>query len=177
MDLKDLKVLIDEKTINSRIKELANEIYSHYPNKRITTITVLEGAKPFSRKLRNELSDLGIEVEDHEIKVSSYGVGQESTGNVKVVKGLEYNIEGKDVLILEDILDTGHTLNFLSSYLSTEKKAKSVKIAVLVDKPERRVKEVKTDYIGFTIPNKFIVGFGMDFEENFRDLPYIGFFE
>ena len=109
------------------------------------------------------------------MQVSSYE-GTETTHNIKLKKDLDKDIAGKNVIIVEDIVDTGHTLKHLKEYLLT-KKPKSLKIAVLTDKKERREVEIEADYVGFTIPNKFVIGYGLDYDEEYRDLPYIGYVE
>ena len=110
------------------------------------------------------------------MKVSSYGKGTETTGNVELKIDLSTNIENKNVIIVEDILDTGYTLNYLYDYLKS-KNPKTLKICVLLDKKERRKKEIKVDYVGFEIENKFVVGYGLDYADKYRNLPYVGYIE
>lgn len=167
-----LHMLISPEEIERKIKELALEISRDY--KKITTVTVLEGAKIFSEKLRQELQSLDIIVKNKNIKVSSYGNRSESSGEIKVAIGIDENLENEDMLIVEDIVDTGATMNFLINYLF-ENNAKSVKICALTDKPARRKIPLKIDYRGFVVPDKFIVGFGIDYKKKYRELPYIGY--
>ena len=140
--------------------------------KTVTIICVLKGAVFFTVDLVKKMkTPIELEV----MQVSSY-VGTETTGNIQVKKDLDHSIEGKDVLIVEDIIDTGYTLKYLKEYLQT-KHPNSVKIAVLADKAERREVDVKLDYTGFVIPNKFVIGYGFDYNEIGRNLPYIGYIE
>lgn len=172
----NLNVLISREDIDKKIKELAKQISRDYKNKDIFAITVLEGAKIFSEELRKELKALNASVENTFVKLSSYANSTESAGKIKIVRGLEKGVKGKEVLVIEDIIDTGLTLHFFKDYLFKQG-AKSVRICVLTDKPARRKINVKLDYVGFTIPDKFIVGFGIDCKEQHRELPYIAYVE
>jgi hypoxanthine phosphoribosyltransferase len=165
----EIEPYLEREKILQRVSELAEEIVPL--GKKLITITILKGAKPFSEALRKALAELAIEVKDHEIKLSSY-VGTQSSGEVKIHSGLP-DVEGENILIIEDMVDTGNTLAFFREQLLKEG-VKSVKICALLDKTSRREKEIAPDYIGFTIPNKFLVGFGLDYEEKYRELPYIG---
>jgi len=168
-----INVLISEKLLKDRIKELAKQIEKDYKDKEITIVSVLRGGVFFTVDLSKQIeSKINFEF----IEVSSYGNSFESTGNIKIQKEISISIEGKDVLIVEDIIDSGRTLKYLKQYLEN-KKAKSVKIATLLNKPERREVEVDVDYIGFDIPNKFVLGYGLDYEGYYRNLPYIGYIE
>ena len=168
-----IKTLISEKLLQERIKELAKQIEKDYENKEITIISVLRGAVFFTVDLSKNINN---KINFEFIEVSSYGNNLESTGEIKINKDISEAIEGKDVLIVEDIIDTGRTLKYLKEYLQS-KKAKSIKICTLINKPERREVEVDVDYIGFDIPNKFVLGYGLDYEGYYRNLPYIGYIE
>lgn len=168
-----INTLISEKLLQERIRELAKQIEKDYENKEITIVSVLRGAVFFTVDLSKNINN---KMKFEFIEVSSYGDSLESTGNIKVNKDLSENIEGKDVLILEDIIDSGRTLKYLRKHLEN-KKANSVKICTLLNKPERREVEVDVDYIGFDIPNKFVLGYGLDYEGYYRNLPYIGCIE
>jgi len=168
--------LISSEEIKKRISELAEDISKDYLSKgSIYSVTVLQGARMFSEALRKELQALGIDSKNYDITLSSYS-GTESTRNIKVVESIAGEIKGKDILVLEDIVDSGITIDFLVSHL-LGKGAKSVKVCALTSKHGRREIDVRVNYIGFEIPNMFIVGFGMDFDGKYRDLPYIGHIE
>lgn len=169
-----IKVLIDEKTLQTKIKETAEKIMKDYEGKDITFICILKGSAFFTVDLARRINgDVRLEF----IRVSSYGVGRESTGEIKMKLDLKDSIQGKDVIVVEDIIDTGRTLEYLIEYLKM-KKPKSLKLCALLDKPERRLKKnINIDYMGFKIPNKFVVGYGMDCDEKYRNLPYVGYLE
>jgi hypoxanthine phosphoribosyltransferase len=167
-----LKVMFTEDEIQKRIKELAEQIDKDYKGKKVVVISILKGAIFFTVDLVKKMkTPIQLEV----MQVSSYA-GTESTGNVIVKKGLDTDITGKDVLIVEDIIDTGYTLKYLKEYLQSLN-PKTLKIAVLADKKERRKAEIKIDYTGFEIENKFVVGYGFDVDELGRNIPYIGYLE
>lgn len=167
-----MDVLINEVKIQSRIKEIAREIEKEYEGKQLVFIGILKGSLPFLWELaKNIKNDIRFEF----IEVSSYE-GTESTGKIKINKDLTESITGKDVIIVEDIVDTGRTLTFLKQYL-LERKPNSLKIAALLSKPSRRVMEIGVDYIGFQIEDKFVVGFGLDYDQKYRNLPYVGYIE
>ena len=168
----NLDVMIDKETIQKRIGELAEEIDKTYHGESIIAICVLRGAIYFTVDLTKKMKT---PIETDFIKISSY-VGTETTGNIIMGLDISENIQGRDVLIIEDIIDTGHTLKYLREYLLT-KKPKSLRIAVLADKKERREVEVPVDFVGFEIPNKYIVGYGFDYNNCYRNLPYIGSME
>ena len=170
--MKDFNVLFDEEKIQRRILELAGEIDDYYNGEEIIVISVLKGAVFFTvdlvKKMKTQIIlDL--------IQVSSYQ-GPESTGNVIMKKDLSIDIKNKKVLIVEDIIDTGYTLKYLKEYLESLN-PKEVKIAVLLDKTERRKANIGVDFTGFVIPNKFVVGYGFDIDDRYRNLPYIGYVE
>lgn len=169
MEEKDLKVFISQEQIEKRLCELAKEIEKDYEGKEITVICVMTGACFFAVNLTLKIKN---SIKYEFIRLSSYEDKTESSGQVKVINNLKNSVEGKDVLIIEDIIDTGRTMDFLMKYLEKEK-AKSIKVCVLTDKPERRVIDINADYVGFTVPDKFIVGYGLDFDNKYRNLPYI----
>lgn len=168
-----LKVLYSEEEIQTRIAEMAKVIDNDYKDtKELIVICILKGAAFFAVDLVKKLkTPIIFEV----MQASSYS-GTESTGEILIKKDLDTDIEGKDVLIVEDIIDTGYTLNALTQKLST-RNPKSLKIAVLADKKARRKVEVPVDYVGYEIPNKFVVGYGFDVDEFGRNIPYIGYIE
>lgn len=164
------KVLIDEESLNKRIRKLASTINDHYKDKEtVILVGILKGSVMFMSELSKYLKvDTNLEF----MAVSSYE-GTESTGNVKILKDLDTDVEGKEVLLVEDIIDTGNTLSKLKANLE-KRNPKDVKIVTLLDKPERRTVDIKPDWYGFKIPNEFVVGFGLDYEQRFRTIPYIG---
>ncbi len=171
--MEEVKVLIDEQKLQARVDEIAKQIGEEYKNKEIILICILKGSIFFTVDLARKINeDVRIEF----IRVSSYGEGTESTGEIKMKLDLKDSIQGKDVIVIEDIIDTGRTLSYLMEYLKM-KKPNSIKLCALLDKPERRVKKVKVDYTGFQIPDEFVVGYGLDCNEKYRNLPYIGYIE
>ena len=165
-----MDVLINESRIEKRLDEMAKEIDKAYEGKEIILIGILKGSVVFMVELAKRMKT---KVQFEFIEVSSYE-GTESTGKVKIVKDIKNSIEGKEVLIVEDIIDTGITLTFLKEYLLL-KKPNSLKIATLLSKPSRRIQELDVDYIGFKIEDKFVIGYGLDYNQNYRNLPYIGY--
>lgn len=165
------QVLIDEESLNKRIKKLANQLNEYYEDKNeLVLVGILKGSIMFMAQLSKSIKiNCTLEFMD----VSSYDDGTESSGNVKIIKDLDTDISGKEVLIVEDIIDTGRTLDALRHSL-IKRGANSVKIITLLDKPERRVIEVKPDWSGFKIPNEFVVGYGLDYQQKYRNLPFIG---
>lgn len=170
--MEDLKVLINEEKLEKRIEELARQIEKDYEGKDIVFLGILKGSIPFMWELAKKVKN---NVIFEFIEVSSYE-GTESTGKVTLHKDIKQSIEGKDVLIIEDIIDTGRTLSFLLEHLK-EKNPNSIKIATLLSKPSRRVINIDVDYIGFEIEDKFVIGFGLDDDQNRRNLPYVGYKE
>ena len=168
----EIKELISKEKIEKRIEELAEEISKDYEGKNVEFIVVLKGAAIFAVELAMKLKP---NVRFDFIEISSYS-GTESTGILKVNKDLKVDIEGKDVLIVEDIIDTGRTLSYLKEYLLS-KNPNSLKICTLISKPSRRIVDVPIDYNGFEIEDKFIVGHGFDIDEDYRNMPYIGYIE
>ncbi len=160
------KLLITQEEIRQAVAKLAAEIRRDYRGKQLLLIGILKGSFVFMADLVREL---GLPVEVDFVKLSSYGSGTETSGKVKVVQGLKTPIKGRDVLVVEDIVDTGLTVSFLIDYLGKKKPA-SLKLCALTDKPSRHKVPVTIDYLGFTVPNKFIVGYGIDWNEKFRYL-------
>lgn len=170
--MKNINVLINKARLEKRIDEMAKEIEKDYEGKDIVFLGILKGSIPFMWELAKRIKN---NVIFEFIEVSSYK-GTESTGTVAMHKDIKNSIEGKNVIIIEDIVDTGRTLDFLLEHLK-EKKPNSIKIATLLSKPSRRVIELNVDYIGFKIDDKFVVGYGLDYDQNLRNLPYIGYIE
>ena len=169
-----IKVLLTEEEVNKRISEVAEEINRDFADEDVHLICILKGGAMFMCELAKRLKG---NVSFDFMDVSSYGGGTESTGIIKIIKDLDEDISGKNVIIVEDIIDTGRTLNNLSNLLKS-RGPKSIKICTMLDKPSRRVeKEVKVDYKCFEIPNKFVVGYGLDYDQRYRNLPYIGVVE
>ena len=167
-----LKVLYSMEEVQTRIKELGEEISKDYEGKEIVIVSVLKGAIFYTVDLvKNIKPDVVIDF----MKVSSYE-GTESTGVITIKQDLGIDIEGKDVLVVEDIIDTGRTLRVLKEELLKRKPA-SLMITTLLDKKERREVELTADYVGFEIPNKFVVGYGFDIDDKYRNIPYIGYLE
>ncbi|AQS53843.1 Hypoxanthine-guanine phosphoribosyltransferase [Jeotgalibaca dankookensis] len=167
-DIKE--VLYSEEDISKVTADLGEILTKEYEGKYPLVIGVLKGAVMFMTDLSRKMDcDLELDFMD----VSSYGSGIESTGDVKILKDLDTSIEGRHVLVVEDIIDTGRTLSHLIE-LFRYRKAKSIKIVTLLDKKERRVVDLKADWVGINVPNEFVVGYGLDFDEKYRNLPYIG---
>ena len=170
-----LDTMISEAEIQQRVADLGSEISAHYrhSNKELVLVGLLKGSFIFMADLCRKI-DVPHEVDF--MTVSSYGSGTSSTRDVKIVKDLDEDIRGKDVLIVEDIIDSGNTLYYLMDVLQRRKPA-SLHLCTLLDKPDRRVKDVKVDYTGFEIPDEFVVGYGLDYAQKYRNLPYIGVVE
>jgi hypoxanthine phosphoribosyltransferase len=164
------EVLLDEDTLLKRIKELGSEITEDYKDKDLVVVGILKGAVIFMSELAKNIK-LPITIDF--MAVSSYGKSTISTGEVRIIKDLDFSVEGKDILIVEDIIDTGLTLNYLTDILK-KRGANNVRICTLLDKPERRTVGVHVDYLGFEIPDEFVVGYGLDYAEQYRNLPYVG---
>src|SRR3954447_12888348 len=165
------EVLLTEEQISTRVAELGARITADYQGQRLTLVSVLKGSLPFMADLMRAI-DLPLRIDLME--VSSYGgATPESSGLVRILKDLSASIAGEDVLIVEDIIDTGLTLNYLIRYLRGKAPA-SLRICTLLDKPARRLVEIPVDYTGFTIPDQFVVGYGLDFGEIYRNLRYVG---
>lgn len=166
---KSCPVLFTATQITARVAEMGRQIDEDFAGESIMLVGVLKGAAVF---LGDLIRNINVESTFDFVAVSSYGKGQHSTGAVRLVKDVDQPIGGRNVLIVEDILDTGLTLGFLRSLL-LQHRPKSLKIAALLDKPSRRLNDVHADYVGFTIPNRFVIGYGMDYAERFRNLPDI----
>ncbi len=164
------RILYTEEELKNRVRELGMQITADYRGKAPVLASVLRGSYIFMADLTRAI-DLPISVDF--MAVSSYGSGTASSGQVEIKKDLSDSIEGKDLLIVEDILDSGNTLYYLLDVLRARKPA-SVRICTLMDKPARRQKPIKADYVGFSIPDAFIVGYGLDYDEKYRNLPYVG---
>jgi hypoxanthine phosphoribosyltransferase len=167
-DIKE--VLLSEETIGQKISELGYTISRDYAHSDLVLIGVLKGSVMFMSDL---LKKITIPCSMDFMAVSSYGNSTTSSGVVRILKDLDFEIEGKDVLVVEDIIDSGVTLKYLVEYLKA-RKANSLEVVCLLDKPERRKSDIKVKYTGFTVPDEFLVGFGLDYAEKYRNLPYIG---
>ena len=168
-----IKVLVPEEEVDARIRALGEQISKDYEGKQIHLICVLKGGVFFMCELAKRIT---VPVSMDFMCVGSYGDGTKSSGVVRIAKDLDESIEGKDVLIVEDIIDSGRTLSYLIEILKKRNTA-SIRLCTLLDKPDRRVKDVKVDYTGFEIPDEFVVGYGLDYAQKYRNLPYIGVVE
>ena len=168
-----IKVLITEEEVDARIRELGEKISKEYEGKQIHLICVLKGGVFFMCELAKRIT---VPVSMDFMCVGSYGDGTKSSGVVRLAKDLDESIENKEVLIVEDIIDSGRTLSYLIEILKKRNPA-SLKLCTLLDKPERRVKEVHVDYTCFNIPDEFVVGYGLDYAQRYRNLPFIGVVE
>ena len=170
MDQDILKILLSEEEIKARVQEMGDELYDAFQDKNPMFVGVLNGCFIFmadlvrAAQLKSELEFIG---------VSSYKNSTKSSGVVQITRDLQRDISGRNIIIVEDILDSGNTLAFLKNYLMT-KGAASITIATLLDKPARREKPIKADYVGFVVPDKFVVGYGLDYAQQYRNMPYIG---
>ena len=168
-----IKVMLSEEELAGRIKELGAEISKDYEGEEIFLVGILKGAAFFATELAKRIT---VPVIIDFMSTSSYGAGTASSGEVRITKELDLDMTGKNVLIAEDIIDSGNTLSYLLQYFK-DKGAKSVRLATMLDKPDRREVDVKVDYNGFTIPDEFVVGYGLDYDQRYRNLPYIGIVE
>jgi hypoxanthine phosphoribosyltransferase len=164
------EILLDADTIKGRVHELGRRIGEDYAGHDLVLVSILKGALPFLADLMREIR---IYCSLDFLEVSSYGAGTTTTGVVRILKDLAKPIEGRDVLVVEDILDTGHTLSYVLEHLRGMH-PRSVKLCALLDKPARRIVAIPVDYRGFEIEDKFVVGYGLDFAERYRNLPFIG---
>ncbi len=164
------KVLLSKEEITEIVSRLGAEITKDYKDKNLLVVSVLKGSVMIMADLLREIK-LPLRIDF--MAVSSYGSGTSSSGNVKIIKDLDINLAGYDILIVEDILDSGATLSSLKEILLT-RKPNSVKICTFLDKPERRKADIKADYVGAQIPDEFVVGYGLDYDEKYRNLPYVG---
>lgn len=164
------KILITEQELADKVKELGAQISRDYEGKNLMMVSVLKGSVVFMADLMRAIT---INASIDFMSVSSYGSGTKTTGVVRIIKDLNEDLNGKDILIVEDILDSGMTLSYLTKHI-LGKGASSIKIATLLDKPERRKVDVYPDYKGFVVPDEFVVGYGLDYDEKYRNLPYVG---
>lgn len=165
-----IDVMIDEETVDARIAEIAKELSEEYAGKSVHIIGVLKGSVFFMCELAKKMT---IPVTMDFMSVSSYGNDTKSSGVVKLIKDLDESIEGREVVLIEDIMDSGRTLSYLVNILK-ERKPASFKVVTLLDKPERRVVDLEPDITGFVVPDRFVVGYGLDCAQKYRNLPYIG---
>ena len=168
-----IKVLIPEEEVDAKIAEIGKQISEEYAGKQVHLICILKGSVFFTCELAKRIT---VPVSMDFMSVSSYGDGTSSSGIVKIAKDLDETIEGKDVIVIEDIIDSGRTLSYLLEFLA-KRNPSSMKLCTLLDKPDRRVKDVKVDYVGLEIPDEFVVGYGLDYAQKYRNLPYIGIVE
>jgi len=168
----NIRVLFSEEQIAECIAQLASEIAATMPQE-LVVISVLKGSFIFTADLIRALHRAGIEPEIDFLKLSSYGEGTESSGEMKILFDLSANVAGREVLVVDDILDTGRTLSFARNLIN-EREATTVKACCLLDKAERRMVDVEAEYVGFACPNEFVVGYGLDYAHRYRELPYIG---
>ena len=173
MKIKKINVHLTEEQIEQRVRELGAEISKVYGDELVCLICILKGSVFFTCELAKRITS---PVEIEFMSVSSYGSGTSSSGVVRIVNDLGTSIEGKNVLVIEDIIDSGRTLSYLLENLKT-RNPKTLRLCTLLDKPDRRVVDVNVDYVGFVIPDEFVVGYGLDYDQKYRNLPYIGFVE
>lgn len=165
-----VSVLLTEEAVDARIKEIGEQVTKDYAGKEVHLICVLKGGVFFMCELAKRI---GVPVSMDFMAISSYGADTKSSGVIKIVKDLDESITGKDVLVVEDIVDSGRTLSYLLEMLK-DRKPNSLRLCTLLDKPDRRVIDVDVDYTGFQIPDEFVVGYGLDYAQKYRNLPYIG---
>ena len=168
-----IKVIVSEEDVEKRIAELGRQISEDYEGKSVHLICILKGSVFFMCELAKRIT---VPVTMDFMSVGSYGDGATSSGIVRIRKDLDEALEGKDVIVVEDIIDSGRTLYYLLDVLQ-QRKPNSMKLCTLLDKPERRVRDVEVDYVGFSIPDEFVVGYGLDYAQKYRNLPYIGVVE
>ena len=166
----NIRVMISEQEVETRIAALGKQISEDYKGRSVHLVCILKGSVFFTCELAKRIT---VPVTMDFMSVSSYGDDTKSSGVVRLVKDLDEPLEGKDVLVIEDIIDSGRTLSYLLENLGSRKPA-SLRLCTLLDKPDRRVKDVKVDYSGFEIPDEFVVGYGLDYAQKYRNLPYIG---
>ncbi|MDD6236849.1 MAG: hypoxanthine phosphoribosyltransferase [Clostridiales bacterium] len=165
-----LKALITEEELHRKVAELGKKISEDYRNKNLLMVSVLKGSVVFMADLMREVT---IPCEIDFMCVSSYGSGVKTSGVVKIIKDLDIDLKDRDLLIVEDILDSGMTLSYIKTMLE-QRGTRSIKICTLLDKPERRQADIKADYSCFNVPDEFVVGYGLDYDEKYRNLPYVG---
>ncbi len=167
------KVLIDEATLDKRLDEIAEEINRDFAGEKVIVVGVLKGAFMFMSDL---LKKIKLDTEVYFLKAESYGSGIQASGTVKITKDIECDIAGENVIVVEDIIDSGYTMREVFKILR-ERSPKSLKLCSCLSKPDRRECEIKIDYLGFEVPDKFVIGYGLDYAEKYRNLPYIGYIE
>ena len=165
-----LKVLITKEELEQKVKELGRQISRDYTGKNLLMVSVLKGSVVFMADLMRAVT---IPCEIDFMSVASYGSGVKTSGVVKIIKDLDIDLKNRDLLLVEDILDSGMTLNYIKNMLE-QRGTRSIRICTLLDKPERRQVDIKADYSGFSVPDEFVVGYGLDFAEKYRNLPYVG---
>ena len=165
-----IEEMLSEEKIDRRISEIGAQISRDYEGKEITLICILKGSVFYTCELAKRIS---VPVKLDFMQVSSYGGGTESSGRIRILKDLDESVEGKNVIVVEDIIDSGRTLDHLLKLLAA-RNPESVRLCTLLDKPDRRVVDVPVDYVGFEIPDEFVVGYGLDYDQRHRNLPYIG---
>lgn len=168
-----INVLISEETVDAKIKEIGAKISKEFEGQQVHLLCILKGSVFFTCELAKRIT---VPVTMDFMSVSSYGDGTSSSGVVRIVKDLDETIEGKNVVVIEDIIDSGRTLSYLLEILQ-KRNPRNLKLCTLLDKPDRRVRDVKVDYVGFEIPDEFVVGYGLDYAQKYRNLPYIGVVE
>ena len=168
-----ISVLISEEDVNAKIAEIGKQISEDYAGKSVHLVCILKGSVFFTCELAKRIT---VPVSMDFMSVSSYGDGTSSSGIVKIAKDLDETLEGKDVIVIEDIIDSGRTLYYLLDVLK-KRNPNSMRLCTLLDKPDRRVRDVKVDYVGFNIPDEFVVGYGLDYAQKYRNLPYVGVVE
>ncbi len=168
-----VRVLLTEGEVDTRINQIGEQISRDYEGRQVHLVCVLKGGSFFMCELAKRIT---VPVSLDFMSVSSYGANTKSSGVVKIVKDLDEPLSGKDVIVVEDIVDSGRTLSYLLELLG-QRGTKSLKLCALLDKPERRVVDVNVDYTGFEIPDEFVVGYGLDYDQRYRNLPYIGVIE
>ncbi|MDE6909528.1 MAG: hypoxanthine phosphoribosyltransferase [Lachnospiraceae bacterium] len=168
-----IRVLLTEDEVDARIKQIGDEISRDYEGRQVHLVCVLKGGSFFMCELAKRIT---VPVSLDFMSVSSYGGSTKSSGIVKIVKDLDESLQGKDVIVVEDIVDSGRTLSYLLELLG-QRGPRSMKLCTLLDKPDRRVVDVTVDYKGFEIPDAFVVGYGLDYDQRYRNLPYIGVVE
>ena len=168
-----IRVMIPEEEVDAKIAELGKKISEDYAGKQVHLICILKGSVFFTCELAKRIT---VPVTLDFMSVCSYGDGTASSGIVKIAKDLDETLEGKEVIVIEDIIDSGRTLSYLLDVLG-KRKPNSLRLCTLLDKPDRRVANVKVDYVGFEIPDEFVVGYGLDYAQKYRNLPYIGVVE
>ena len=168
-----VRVLLTEEEVDKKIQEIGEQISKDYAGKQVHLVCVLKGGSFFMCELAKRIE---VPVSMDFMAISSYGADTKSSGVIKIVKDLDESITGKDVLVVEDIVDSGRTLSYLLEMLK-DRKPNSLRLCTLLDKPDRRVIDVNVDYTGFAIPDEFVVGYGLDYDQRYRNLPYIGVVE